>query len=63
MTVEKIFDDKEWNDLKQQIESLAMIMKSTTMRGVKPKVKEGVSSPRKKEMFGKLSSERVAGIP
>ena len=55
MTVGKIIDEKEQNDLKdlkQQIESLATIMKSATVGGVKSKVKEGVSSPRKKEMFG-----------
>ena len=55
MTLEKIIDDKEQNDLrnlKQQIESLAMIMKSAIVGGVKSKGKEGVFSPRKKEMFG-----------
>ena len=55
MIVEKIIDDKEQHDLKdlkQQIESLTTIMKSVTVGNVKPKVKEGVSSPKKKEMFG-----------
>ena len=55
MTVGKIIDEKEQNDLKdlkQQIESLAMIMKSATVGSVKSEVKEGVSSPRKKEVFG-----------
>ena len=50
LTVEKIIDNKEQNalkDLKQQIELVATIMKSTTMGNVKPKVTEGVSSPRK----------------
>ena len=51
MTVEKITDNKEQNelkDLRQQIESLVMIMKSATIGNVKPKVVEEVSSPRKK---------------
>ena len=40
MTVEKIIDNKEQNelkDLRQQIESLATIMKSATVERVKPK--------------------------
>ena len=55
MTVEKITDNKEQNelkDLRQQIESLTMIMKSVTIGKVKPKVVEGVSSPRKTEALG-----------
>ena len=43
MTVEKIVDDKEQNelkDLRQQIELLAMIMKSATVGNVKVKVVE-----------------------
>ena len=63
MTVEKITDNKEQNelkDLRQQIESLTMIMKSATIGNVKSKVVEGVSSPRKKGL--KFSSERVSGI-
>ena len=66
MTVGMIVDEKEQNDLKdlkQQIESLAMIMKSATMGGVKSKVKEGVSSPRKKEMFGNSPQKGVKGSP
>ena len=66
MTVEKIIDDKEQNnlrDLKQQIESLTMIMKSATMGGVKSKGKEGVSSPRKKEMFGNFPQKGLQGSP
>ena len=45
MTVEKIMDDKErkdLKDLKQQIESLSMIMKSATIGSMKPKGREGV---------------------
>ena len=44
MTVEKITDNKEQNELKglrQQIESLAMIMKSATVGNIKPKVVKG----------------------
>ena len=55
MTVEKIIDNKEQNelkDLRQQIESLATIMKSATVGNVKPKAVEGVSSPRNKEVLG-----------
>ena len=53
MTLEKITDNREQNelkDLKEQIESLTPIMKSAMVGIVKPKVMEGVSSPRKKEM-------------
>ena len=52
MTVEKITDNKEQDklkDLRQQIELLIIIIKSATIGNVKPKVVEGVSSPRKKE--------------
>ena len=54
LTVERIVENKEQNklkDLKQQIESLATIMKSAILGRVKPKVTEGVSSPRKKEVL------------
>ena len=54
MTVEKVVDKNEPTDLwdiKQQIESLATIMKSTTVENVKLKEGEGVSSPKKKEVF------------
>ena len=54
MTVEKVVEKKEPTDLqdiKQQIESLATIMKSATMGGVKLKEGDGVSSPKKKEVF------------
>ena len=64
MTVEKITDNTEQNelkDLRQQIESLAMIMKSATIGNVKPKSVEGVSLPRKKSAW-KFSLERVTGI-
>ena len=54
ITVEKITDNKEQNelkDLRQQIELLATIMKSATLENVKPKSVEGVSSPGKKEVL------------
>ena len=66
MTVEKITDDKEQNkleDLKQQIESMAMIMKSATIGNVKLKAVEGVSSPRKKEVLGKAHQKGFQGSP
>ena len=65
MTVEKITDNKEQNelkDLKQQIESLTMIMKSATLGSVKSKVVEGVSSPRKNELL-KNSQKGFQGSP
>ena len=54
MTVEKVVEKEEPTDLqdiKQQIESLATIMKSAMMGGVKLKERDGVSSPKKKEVF------------
>ena len=66
LTVEKIIDNKEQNelkDLRQQIESLAMIMKSATVGNVKPKVTEGVSSPRKKEVLGTSPQKGFQGSP
>ena len=67
MTVEKITDNKEQNeltDLRQQIESLTTIMKSVTIGKVKPKVVEGVSSPRKKERSTwKFSLKGFQGSP
>ena len=54
MTVEKVVEKEEPTDLqdiKQQIESLATIMKSATMGGVKLKEMDGVSFPKKKEVF------------
>ena len=64
MTVEKIIDDKERNDLKdlkEQIELLSMIMKSATIGSMKPKGRERVSSPWKKVVW-EFTIERVAGI-
>ena len=54
MTVEKVVEKKEPTDLqdiKQQIELLATIMKSAMMGGVKLKEGEGVPTPKKKEVF------------
>ena len=54
MTVKKVVDKNEPTDLqdiKQQIELLATILKSTTVGNVKLKEGEGVSSPKKKEVF------------
>ena len=66
LTVEKIIANKEQNelqDLRQQIESLATIMKSATMGNVKLKVTEGVSSPRKKEVCGNSPQKGFQGSP
>ena len=55
LTVQKIIENKEQNelkDLKQQIESLATIMKNATIGSTKPKLKGEVPSPRKKEEPG-----------
>ena len=41
-------------DLKQQTESLAMIMKSATMEGMKSKVKEGFPPQGRKRCLGTL---------
>ena len=54
MMVEKVVEKKEpadLQDIKQQIESLATIMKNAKMGNVRPKEGDGVSSPKKKEMF------------
>ena len=48
--MEKIVESRELNelkDLRQQIESLATIMKSATVGGNNPRVMGGASSPRK----------------
>ena len=66
MTIEKIKDDKErinLKDLKQQIELLSTIMKSATVRSMKPKERERVSSPWKKELFGNSSQKGLQRSP
>ena len=53
LTVEKVFENRDQNelkDLRQQIESLATIMKNATVGSSKAKVTGRVSSPRKKEV-------------
>ena len=54
MTVKKVVEKKEptnLQDIKQLIESLATIMTSAMMGNVRPKGGDGISSPKKKEMF------------
>ena len=64
MTVERVIEEKsEWKYLKQQIESLTMIMKSATIGTVKAKGREGISSPRKKELLGSSPQKRMQGSP
>ena len=62
MTVEKVIEGKErseLNDLKQQIKSLSTIMKSAMIGSVKSKGREGVSSPRKYELFGNSQQKGI----
>ena len=64
MTVEKVIEEREKSelkDLKQQIKSLTMIMKSATIWTGKTKGREGISSPRKKELLGSLPQKRMQG--
>ena len=64
MTVEKVVDKNEPSDLqdiKQQIESLATIMKSTTVENVKLKEGEGVLSPKKMRCFKILLKKHSEG--
>ena len=66
MTVKKVVDKNEPTDLqdiKQQIESLAMIMKSATVENVKLKEGEGVLSPKKKEVFQNSPKKKFQGSP
>ena len=66
MTVKKVFDKNEptdHQDIKQQMESLATIMKSTTVGNVKIKEGEGVSSPKKKEVFWNSPKKKFQGSP
>ena len=65
MTVEKVVDKNEPTDLqdiKQQIESLTTIMKSTTVGNVKLKEGEGAQSP-KKEAFRGSPKKAFQGSP
>ena len=66
MTVEKVVEKKEptdLHDIKQQIESLATIMKSATIGNIRPKEGDGVSSPKKKEMFQNSPNKVFQGSP
>ena len=66
MTVEKVIEEREKSelkDLKQQTELLTTIMKSATTGTVKAKGREGISSPRKKELQGNLPQKRMQGSP
>ena len=54
MMVEKVVEKKEpteFQDIKQQIESLATTMKSATMGNARAKEGDRISSPKKKDMF------------
>ena len=66
MMVEKVIEEREQSelkDLKQQIESLTMIMKSAMIGTGKTEGREGISSPRKKELLGSLPWKRMQGSP
>ena len=66
MTVEKVVEKKEPTDLqdiKQQIELLATIMKSAMMGSVKLKEGDGVSFPKKKEVFQNSRKKVFQGSP
>ena len=66
LTVEKVSensDHTELKDLKQQIESLAMIMKSATVGNIKPKMGGRVPSPRQKEVSGTSTQKPLPGSP
>ena len=55
-------DHTELKDLKQQIESLAMIMKGPTVRNIKPKMGNGAPSPRKKEVSSNSPCKPPKGL-
>ena len=66
MMVKKVVEKKEpidLQDIKQQIESLATIMKGAMMGSVRPKEGDGVSSPKKKEMFQNSPKKVFQGSP
>ena len=66
MIVEKVVDKDEPTDLqdiRQQIKSLATIMKSTMVGNVKMEVREGVLSPKKKEAFQGSPKKAFQGSP
>ena len=64
MTVEKVIEEREKDeqkDLKQQMESLTMIMKSATIGTGKTKGRERTFSPRKKELLGNSPQKPIQG--
>ena len=66
MTVEKVTDKDgptNLNDIKQQIQSLATVMKSTTVGNVKMGSREGVLSLKKKEAFQGSPKKSFQGSP
>ena len=66
MTVEKVIEEREKDelkDLKQQIQSLTIIMKSATMGTGKTKGREGTFSLRKKELLGNSPEKGVQWSP
>ena len=66
MTVEKVVEKNEptnLQDIKQQIKLLATIMKSAMVGNVKLKEGEGVSSPKKKEVFQNTPKKVFQGSP
>ena len=66
MMVKKVVEKKgptNLQDLKQQIESLATIMKSAMIWKCKTKEGDGISSPKKKEMFQNSSKKAFKDHP
>ena len=66
MTVEKVvekYEPTDLQDIKQQIELLAMIMKSAMVGGVKLKEGEAVSSPKKRAVFRNSPKKAFQGSP
>ena len=62
MTVEKVIEERELKDLKQQIESLTTIMKSATLGTVKAKGREGNTFTQKESVIGEFTTEKNARI-
>ena len=63
MKVSENNDHIELKDVKQQIESLAMIMKGATFGNIKPKMSGGAPSPRKKEISSSSPQKAPPGSP
>ena len=65
MTVEKVMDVKEkidLKDLKQQIESLSMVMKSATIGSVKNESKRGNFLPKEERIVWEYTTKRDTRI-